>query len=79
MRRGAADYAEPRCQSLSGSVLDDLVARQILAAVEPAALEASLAAVAEVERERAGLTSHWQLRLERARFETERAAPVPRL
>jgi hypothetical protein len=72
--RGAADYAEPLCQSLSGPVLDELVARQILAAVEPAALEASLAAVAEVERERAELTRHWQLRLERARYETERAA-----
>jgi hypothetical protein len=72
--RGAADYAEPLCQSLSGPVLDELVARQVLAAVEPAALEASLAAVAEVERERAELTRHWQLRLERARYETERAA-----
>ena len=64
--RGASDYGEPLCQSLSGPVLDDLVAQQILAAVEPAALEASLAAVAEVERERAELTRHWQLRLERA-------------
>src|SRR5262249_47845929 len=39
-----------------------------------AALEASLAAVAEVERERAALLRHWQLRLERAGYETERAA-----
>jgi hypothetical protein len=72
--RGAADYVEPLCQSLSGQGLDDLVAGQILAAVEPAALEASLAAVAEVERERAALLRHWQLRLERAGYETERAA-----
>jgi len=50
------------------------VAAQVLAAAEPAALEASLAAVAEVERERAELTRHWQLRLERARQEGERAA-----
>jgi hypothetical protein len=64
--RGMSDYAEPLCQSRSGSVLDDLVAQQMLAAVEPAALEASLAAVAAVERERAELTKHWQLRLERA-------------
>ena len=66
--RGSADYAEPLCQSLSGPVLDDLVAGQILAAVEPAALEASLAAVAEVERERVELSRHWQLRRERARL-----------
>jgi DNA invertase Pin-like site-specific DNA recombinase len=72
--RGASDYGEPLCQSLSGPVLDGQVAQQILAAVEPAALEASLAAVAAVERERAELTRHWQLRLERARYETERAS-----
>jgi hypothetical protein len=72
--RAAADYAEPLCQSLSGRVLDDLVAAQILAAVEPAALQASLAAVAEVERERAELTRHWHLRIERVRYEAERAA-----
>ena len=72
--RGAADYGEPLCQSLSGPVLDELVAGQILAAVEPAALEASLAAVAEVERERAELARHWQLRRERAGYEVDRAA-----
>jgi hypothetical protein len=72
--RAAADYAEPLCQHLSsGAVLDDWIAEQLLAAVQPAALEASLAAEAEVERERAELTRHWQLRRERARYETERA------
>lgn len=71
--RGSTDYAEPVCQSLSGRVLDDLVAGQILQAVQPAALEASLAAVADVERERAELTRHWQLRLERIRYEVDRA------
>lgn len=44
--RGTASYGDPLCQSLSGPVLDDLVAVRVLAAVEPAALEASLAAVA---------------------------------
>ena len=43
-------------------------------AVEPAALEASLAAVAEVERERSELSRHWQLRRERAGIEVDRAA-----
>jgi Recombinase zinc beta ribbon domain/Recombinase len=71
--RGGSSYGEPLCQSLSGPVLDELVAGRILAAVEPAALEASLAAVAEVERERAELLRHWQLRRERARYEAERA------
>jgi DNA invertase Pin-like site-specific DNA recombinase len=70
----STEYAEPLCQSASGLVLDELVASQILAAVAPAALEASLAAVAEVERERATLARQWQLRRERARYEIERAA-----
>jgi DNA invertase Pin-like site-specific DNA recombinase len=72
--RAVADYAEPLCQSLSGPGLDDLVAKQLLAAVEPAALEASMAAIEDVERERAELQRHWQLRQERARYEVERAS-----
>jgi hypothetical protein len=71
--RSGSSYGEPLCQNLSGPVLDELVAGRILAAVEPAALEASLAAVAEVERERAELLRHWQLRRERARYDAERA------
>jgi len=56
-----------------GTALDALVAGQVLAAVEPAALEASLAAVAGVERQRAELTRQWQLRRERAGYEVDRA------
>jgi putative transposase len=70
----AYDYGAPLCQSLSGPVLDELIAGRILAAVEPVALEASLAAVAEVERALSELFQHWHLRRERARYETERAA-----
>jgi DNA invertase Pin-like site-specific DNA recombinase len=73
--RGSADYGEPLCQGLSnGSALDELVARQLLAAVEPAALDASLAAVAGVERQRAELTRQWHLRRERAAIAVDRAA-----
>jgi DNA invertase Pin-like site-specific DNA recombinase len=73
--RAAADYAEPLCQHLSsGAVLDDWIAGQVLAAVQPAALEASLAAEADIERERGDLLRHWQLRRERARYETDRAS-----
>lgn len=71
--RGVADYAAPPCQSLSGLGLDELVTRHILAAVEPAALEASVAAAEDIEQERAELQRHWQLRGERARYEVERA------
>jgi DNA invertase Pin-like site-specific DNA recombinase len=73
--RGSADYGEPLCQGLSNaSTLEELVAGQLLAAVQPAALEASLAAVAGVERQRAELTRQWQLRRERAAIEVDRAA-----
>ena len=44
-----------------------------LAAVAPAALETTLAALAVLERERQALDRHWQLRLERARYEAQRA------
>lgn len=72
--RAAADYAEPLCQRLSnGRPLDALVADQLLAAVEPAALEASLAAVADVEREHAALARQWELRRERAAIEAGRS------
>jgi DNA invertase Pin-like site-specific DNA recombinase len=71
--RAMVDYAEPVCQGLTGRVLDDLVAGQLLAALEPAALELSLAAADDVEQERARLHRHWQQQIERARYEAERA------
>jgi hypothetical protein len=44
--RGSADYGEPLCQGLSDAgTLEELVAGRLLAVVQPAALEASLAAV----------------------------------
>jgi hypothetical protein len=68
--RGSADYGESLCQGLSdGSALDTLVAEQLLAAVAPAALDASLAAVAGVERQRAELVRQWHLKRERAEIE----------
>lgn len=71
--RAWVEYAEPLCQSLAGGVLDDLVAVQVLAALEPAALELSLAAADDLEQERARLHRNWQQQVERARFEAERA------
>lgn len=72
--RGSADYGEPLCQGLSnGAALDALVAEQLLAAVAPAALEASLAAVASVERQREELARQWHLKRERAAIEAGRA------
>jgi len=72
--RMAVDYGEARCQSLSGQVLDDFVATQVLRALQPAALEISLQAAETVEAERTQQHRHWQQRLERAHYEVERAA-----
>jgi DNA invertase Pin-like site-specific DNA recombinase len=69
----AVEYAQPPCQSLVGRVLDEWVGQQVLAALKPAALEVSLKAIEDVEAERARLHRHWQQRLERARYEAERA------
>ena len=71
--RAMVDYAEPLCQSLAGRVLDDLVAAQVLAALEPAALELSLVAADDIEQERTRLHRNWQQQVERARYEAERA------
>jgi DNA invertase Pin-like site-specific DNA recombinase len=72
--RGVADYAEPLCQTVPGRPLDELAAERILAAMAPGALEASLAALADVEQQREQLDEQWRKRLERARYEADRAA-----
>lgn len=71
--RAAVEYAAPQCQGLAGRVLDELVAGQVLAALDPAALELSLAAAADLEQERHRLHHHWQQQQERARYQAERA------
>ncbi len=70
--RAASDYAEPTCQSLAGRVLDEMVSEQILAALQPQALQLSLAAVADLQQERARLHRHHQQELERASYQAER-------
>ena len=47
--------------------------QRLLQAVSPASLELSLAASADIERERKQLDDHWQQRLERSRYEVEQA------
>jgi DNA invertase Pin-like site-specific DNA recombinase len=80
-RRGRAFYrcrwrrkrGEPQtCYGLTAGPLDQLVAEQILLALEPAAIELHLQAQQEIHQERMRLDQHWQQRLQRAHFETER-------
>ena len=61
------------CRGLASSAIDDLVTKQVLHALEPAALELSLKAIENVEGERRRLHRHWEQRLERASYEVQRA------
>lgn len=68
--RGA--LVEP-CGHVAAATLDDLVAREVLRALQPAALELSLHAMENVEQERTRLHDQWRLKLERAQHEVDRA------
>jgi hypothetical protein len=59
---------------MAGSGLDSFVTDQVLAALQPAALELSLAAAADWEAEQQRLETHWRQQLERAQYEVDRAA-----
>jgi DNA invertase Pin-like site-specific DNA recombinase len=72
--RTRSNYGGPLCQHVPGPCLDAFVSEQVLAALEPAALELSLATAQQVEQERAALLQHWQQRRERAAYDAERAA-----
>jgi DNA invertase Pin-like site-specific DNA recombinase len=61
------------CRSVNAAVVDGLVARQVLRALEPAALELSLEAEHDIHQERQRLHRHWDQQRERARYEVERA------
>jgi hypothetical protein len=66
-------YKEPVCCSLSAERLDEVVTGLVLAALAPGALEVSMRVADEVETERAKADDLWRKRLERARYEVERA------
>jgi DNA invertase Pin-like site-specific DNA recombinase len=66
-------YGEPICQSLTIEHVDRAVSEAFLTVIQPAQLEAALALAEEFERDRALVERQWELRLERARYEAERA------
>jgi hypothetical protein len=72
--REGEGFPPPTCQGLMAGPLDEMVGRQVLAILEPAALELSLKAAEDVLQERQRLHGHWRQRLERARYDAERAA-----
>jgi DNA invertase Pin-like site-specific DNA recombinase len=64
---------EHACQSLGGVRLDERVAEVFLAALSPASLEATLAALQETERTWQAERTQRELLVEQARFEADRA------
>ena len=71
-RTGVPDARGGCRHSLAGRVLDQLVADRVLAALQPGALELSLAAADDVMRERSALDENWRQRLERGRTQAAR-------
>ena len=71
--RRTINYGEAPCQSLSGRALDALVSDLMQQALAPSALEVSLQIAEDLELERNELHRQWRQRLERARYEIDRA------
>src|SRR5919198_6378513 len=72
--REMVDYGGAICQSLTGAPLDAWMSELVLQALEPAALEVSLAVAADAEAQRQRLHQQWAKRLERAAYAVDRAA-----
>jgi len=70
---GLIDFRSAPCQSLSGKQLDELVAAKVLKALEPASLEVSILAAADIEQAQQRLHDNWRQRLERSQFSADRA------
>jgi len=77
--RAVIDYGGDYCQYVAGAPIDTFVTQWVLKALEPAALTLSLEATARLEHERQELDQLWRQRLERAAYESERAARHYRL
>jgi hypothetical protein len=61
------------CLNVGGVAIDQAVAQAFLQAVTPAAVEATLQAVQQLETHQEAALAQWRLAVERARYEAERA------
>jgi len=66
-------YADRRCQTFTIAYIDPFIERLFIQAVEPAHLQAALAALEQIDTYRQSLMAQWRQRLERARYDTELA------
>jgi hypothetical protein len=67
------NYAAARCQGLAARALDDEAVGLALRALTPSALEVSLRVAEDLQGQFEQAQGHWCQRLERARFEADRA------
>lgn len=74
-----SSYGGDVCQHIAGRAVDQFVTARVLEALAPAALDLSMEAAKNLQRERDDLRGLWQQRLERAAYESERAARQYRL
>jgi DNA invertase Pin-like site-specific DNA recombinase len=72
--RHLVEATEQTCYGLKSTEIDDLVTEQVLRALEPAAVELSLAARGDVQRERERLDKNWKQKLKRAQYDVDLAA-----
>ena len=70
---GQSEYCGPKCQEVRALGLDVEVEHLILEALAPDEVALALAALKELEQEYATLRQQWELRVERVRYEVERA------
>lgn len=69
----ATTYAGALCQTLTARSVDAQVEALLLRALEPAALDVSLAVAADIDAERVRHEQLWQQRLERAQYDVDRS------
>lgn len=77
--RMMSDYGGDVCQRIAGPALNRFVTARALEALAPASLDLSLQAAQNLQRQRDELGALWNQRLERSRYEAERAARQYRL
>jgi len=71
--RGWLDHGEPRCIAFGGVPVDDVIGKQVLAAVQPAAIEAAVQAGKEQQQHDRDALAALGRDLEAARYTAQRA------
>lgn len=66
-------WGESQCQSFNARPLHELIERQLLLALAPAALDLSLSAARQIESDRQQVARHHQQTVERARYHSDLA------